>query len=59
MLNSDDWKADANDAITAARRAKTITLADANRLRNSVSEPVDLIQMERDTERRLGGGYDV
>ena len=59
MIAANQWKEIMDNAITAARQAGTITLADAARLRCSVSEPIDAVRMKQDTEFRLGGKRDV
>lgn len=56
MIHQNAWKEEANDAITAARRADTITWAEAAHLRRSLEEPISEVCMNKDTARRLAQG---
>ncbi|KKL66246.1 hypothetical protein LCGC14_1416810 [marine sediment metagenome] len=61
MIDNEYWQDVMNCSVAAACRAGTIMYQEANQLRQSISEPIDLIRMEQDTKRRLskGGKKDV
>ena len=56
MIDNDRWQDVMNCGVAAACRTGTITYQEANKLRQSIFELIDPIQMEQDTKHRLSKG---
>jgi len=56
MLSNDQWKTLMFCSVSWALHAGTITLKEANNLDDSVLNPIDELEMNRDTFRRLQKG---
>lgn len=54
-MPDDQWKRLVADAVHASRLLDMITPVEAGRFHISVKTPIDELEMDRDTFRRMGG----